>query len=83
MRKLGLKCIQCQSYKSTTNSKPNNRILSNVLDQCFNSEGRNQAWSPYLPTRRDWVYLVIVMDLHSRKIVGWSMAERMSTALIM
>ena len=86
MRKLSLKCTQRQSYKSTTNSNHNNRISPNVLDQCFNPEGPNQIWSTditYLPTRQGWVYLVIVMDLHSRKIVGWSMAERMTTGLIM
>ncbi|MBL4673922.1 MAG: DDE-type integrase/transposase/recombinase [Arenicella sp.] len=37
----------------------------------------------YLPTRQGWVYLAIVMGLHSRKIIDWSMAERMTTSLIM
>ena len=57
-----------------------------MLDQCFNPEGPNQVWSTditYLPTRQGWVYLAIVMDLHSRKIVGWSMAERLTTRLTM
>ena len=86
MRKLSLRCTQRQSYKSTTNSNHNNRISPNVLDQKFNPDKPNQVWSTditYLPTRQGWVYLAIVMDLHSRKIVGWSMAERMTTALIM
>ena len=86
MRKLSLKCTQRLSYKSTTNSNHSNRISPNVLDQQFNPDKPNQVWSTdimYLPTRQGWVYLAIVMDLHSRKIVGWSMSERMSTALIM
>ena len=86
MRKLSLKCTQRQSYKSTTNSNHNNRISPNVLDQQFNPDKPNQVWSTditYLPTRQGWVYLAIVMDLHSRKIIGWSMAERMTTGLIM
>ena len=86
MRKLSLKCTQRQSYKSTTNSNHNNRISPNVLGQQFNPDKPNQVWSTditYLPTRQGWVYLAIVMDLHSRKIIGWSMAERMTTGLIM
>ena len=73
MCKVSLKCTQRQSYKSTTNSNHNNPISPNVLDQCFNPEGPNQAWSTditYLPTRQGWVYIAIVMDLHSCKIVG-------------
>lgn len=80
MRKLNLKCTQHQPYKSTTNSSHNSRISSNVLDQQFNPDKLNQVWSTditCLLTRRGWVYLAIVMDLHSRKIVGWPMAERM------
>ena len=81
MRKLGLKCTQRQSYKSTTNSNHSNRISANVLDQQFNPNKPNQVWSTditYLPTRQGWVYLAIVMGLHSRKIV-----ERMTTTLVM
>ncbi len=73
MRKLSLKCTQRQPYKSTTNSNHNNRISPNVLNQQFNPDEPNQAWSTditYLPTRQGLVYLAIVMDLHSRKIVG-------------
>jgi putative transposase len=86
MRKLNLRCTQRQSYKSTTNSNHSCRISPNLLGQLFNPGKPNQVWSTditYLPTREGWVYLAIVMDLHSRKIVGWSMAERMTKALIM
>ena len=86
MHKLGLKCTQYQPYKSTTNSHHNNRKSASVLDQQFNPDKPNQFWSTditYLPTHQGWVYLAIVMDLHSLRIVGWSMAERMTTALIM
>ncbi len=85
MRKLNLKCTQRQSYKATTNSNHSNPISPNVLDQSFNPDKPNQVWSTditYLATRQGWVYLAIVMDLHSRKIIGWAMAERMTTALI-
>jgi putative transposase len=69
MRKLNLVCRQRKPYKSTTNSNHTNGISPNLLDQNFNPEKANQAWSTditYLPTRQGWVYLAIVMDLHSR-----------------
>lgn len=86
IRKLSLRCTQRQPYKSTRSSNHNNRISPNALDQQLNPDKPNHVWSTditYLPTRQSWAYLAIVMDLHSRKIVGWFMAERMTTALIM
>lgn len=86
MRKLDLVCSQRRSYKCTTNSHHANAISPNLLDQKFNPSKANQVWSTditYLPTRQGWVYLAIVMDLYSRKIVGWSMNERMTTKLIL
>lgn len=86
MRKLNLVCSQRRAYKCTTNSNHKNRISENYLDQNFNPSKLNQKWSTditYLPTRQGWVYLAVVMDLYSRKIVGWAMSKRMTTALIM
>jgi putative transposase len=85
MRKLNLVCSQRRAYKCTTNSHHNNTISTNLLDQKFNPAGANQIWSTditYLPTRQGWTYLAIVMDLYARKIVGWAMSKRMTTALI-
>ncbi len=85
MRMLNLVCTQRLRYKSTTNSNHRYGISENLLDQQFNPEQENQVWSTditYLKTRQGWVYLAIVMDLYSRKIVGWSMDKRMKTGLI-
>lgn len=85
MRKLNLVCTQRRAYKCTTNSKHNNAVSANLLDQNFNPTKKNKIWSTditYLPTRQGWVYLAIVMDLYSRKIVGWAMSKRMTTELI-
>jgi len=85
MRKLNLVCKQRLSYKSTTNSNHNYGISENILDQKFNPEKENTIWSTditTLKTRQGWVYLAIVMDLYSRKIVGWAMSKLMTTALI-
>ena len=85
MKKLGLVCTQRLRYKSTTNSNHKLGISDNILNQQFNPETENQVWSTditYLKTRQSWVYLAIVMDLYSRKIVGWSMNKRMTSGLI-
>lgn len=85
MRKFGLKAIQRQAYKVTTNSNHHNPIAANVLDRQFNPTSANQAWATditYLRTGEGWVYLAIVMDLYSRKIVGWALDARMTQALV-
>ena len=85
MRKLGLVCTQRLRYKSTTNSHHKLGISDNIRNQQFNPDADNQVWSTditYLKTRQGWEYLAIVMDLYSRKIVGWSMNKRMTSSLI-
>ena len=60
-------------------------IADNHLDQQFNPTQPNQVWSTditYLRTAEGWLYLAIVMDLHSRRIVGWAMDRRMTQALV-
>jgi transposase InsO family protein len=73
MRILNLVCTQRLRYKSTTNRNHRYGISENLLDQQFNPEQENQVWSTditYLKTRQGWVYLAIVMDLYSRRIIG-------------
>ena len=55
------------------------------MNQNFNPSGQNQIWAgdiAYLKTAEGWVYLTIVMDLYSRRIIGWATDKRMTTALI-
>jgi putative transposase len=85
MRKLGLKATQREAYKATTKRKHSDRVADNLLNQQFNPVGMNQVWAgdvTYLKTGEGWMYLAIVMDLYSRRIVGWAIDKRMTTSLI-
>jgi putative transposase len=56
-----------------------------VLDRAFKQTGANQAWVSditYIPTREGWLYLAAIEDLYTRKIVGWSMSERLKSRLV-
>ena len=85
MKRLGLKVIQRQAYKVTTQRKHSHRVADNVVNQGFNPARPNQVWAgdvTYLRTHEGWLYLAIVMDLYSRKIIGWAMDKRMTTPLV-
>jgi putative transposase len=60
-------------------------VAANVLDRQFEPAAANQAWTAditYIPTREGWLYLAAVEDLDSRQIVGWAMAERIDSRLV-
>ncbi|PSX20489.1 IS3 family transposase [Photobacterium kishitanii] len=85
MRKLGLVVTQRQAYKVTTKRKHSDSVADNVLSQNFNPLQPNQAWAgdvTYLRTNQGWLYLAIVMDLNSRRIIGWSLSKRMTVSLV-
>lgn len=85
MKKLGLVVRQRQAYKVTTNSKHNNQVADNVLARQFNPTTPNVAWAgdvTYLRTAQGWMYLAVVMDLHSRRIIGWALSKRMTVQLV-
>lgn len=85
MRKLGLEVTQRLAYKVTTKRKFSDAVADNLLNQNFNPTGMNQVWAgdvTYLRTAEGWMYLAIVMDLYSRRIVGWHIDKRMTTDLV-
>lgn len=80
-------CGKCRRRKKvvTTNSKHDLPVVENVLDQQFTATAPNQKWVAditYLATGEGWLYLAGVIDLFSRKFVGWAMAETMTTELV-
>jgi len=87
MREMRLKSCVSRKFKPiTTESDPSKKPAKNVLAQEFGAEAPNQKWVAditYLPvTGGGWVYLAVVLDLFSRKIVGWEMSERLTTPIV-
>jgi len=68
-------------YQSTTQRNAADPVAPNVLDREFTAERPDEKWLAditYLPTEEWWLYLAAVLDLYSRRIIGWAMAERMT-----
>jgi len=85
MAQAGLVCITRKPYKATTDSKHDKPIAKNKLKRRFNPKKPNRVYAgdiTYIKTDEGWLYLAIVMDLFSRQIVGWSMADHMKTSLV-
>jgi len=84
MRDNAIKVIRTRKYKATTNSKHGYAIAPNLLDRNFTAGQANQKWAvdiSYIWTREGWLYLAVVMDLYSRRIVGWAVSNRMKRDL--
>jgi len=85
MKAAGLVCKTIKKFKVTTCSKHNLTISPNLLERNFNVSRKNQCWVgdiTYIPTQTGWLYLATVIDLYSRKIIGWSMAGHMRAELV-
>lgn len=86
MKQLGLKSRTVKTYKATTNSNHNLPVHDNVLNQQFTAQAPNQVWMAditYVSTDEGWLYVASVMDLYTRKIVGWHADERMTKELVL
>lgn len=85
MRANGLRSAWKRKFVHTTDSKHDLPIAENVLSRQFEPEAANKAWVAditYIRTRSGWLYLAVVLDLFSRKVVGWSMAPNMPAELV-
>lgn len=86
MKENGIRSKTVKKYKATTNSKHSLPVQENVLNREFTASKPNEKWVTditYIPTNEGWLYLASVMDLYSRKIVGWHMSERMTKELVL
>ncbi len=85
MRRQGLRAKAARKFKATTNSNHSLPVAPNLLQQDFRAERKNQTWVSditYIPTEEGWMYLAVVVDLYSRRVVGWSMSARMTATLV-
>lgn len=74
-----------RKFKSTTDSNHTKPVAPNLLKQNFTAATPNCVWSSdisYIKTEEGWLYLCVVLDLYSRAVIGWSMAERMKADLV-
>lgn len=85
MRDIGLfSCIK-RKFVVTTNSDHTLAIAENILNRDFAADRPNRKWAAditYIPTKMGWLYLAVVMDLFSRRIVGWSMSDTIDSQLV-
>ena len=85
MRRAGLKPVWKRKFIHTTDSKHNLPIAANILARQFNPSAPNIAFVTditYIRTGTGWLYLATVLDLYSRKVVGWAMAPSMPAELV-
>jgi transposase InsO family protein len=82
----GIRARTCRRFRmTTTDSRHSLPVAPNRLARQFQPTARHRAWTTditYIPTDEGWLYLALVEDLHSRKIVGWAMSDRIDSALV-
>jgi putative transposase len=84
MRQNGIQVIRSRKFKRTTDSDHAFNIAPNLLQQDFTASGPNQKWAgdiTYVWTQEGWVYLAVIIDLFSRRVVGWAISNRMKQDL--
>jgi len=84
MRENGIVVERTRKFKATTDSDHTFNIAPNLLYRDFSAAGPNQKWAgdiSYIWTREGWLYLAVILDLHSRRVIGWAVSNRMKRDL--
>jgi len=84
MRENGLSAVRTRKYKATTDSNHDFTVAPNLLNRDFTANIPNQKWAgdiSYIWTREGWLYLAVMIDLHSRRIIGWAVSNRLKRDL--
>jgi putative transposase len=84
MRESGLVALQKRRFRRTTDSKHDKPIAPNVVARNFAPQRPDQIWAgdvTYIATDEGWLYLAVLLDLYSRRVVGWAMSDANDTAL--
>jgi putative transposase len=85
MRLAGLEGCPSRRFKTTTQSVPHHDKAANLLKQDFTAKAPDHRWASditFINTQQGWLYLAVVMDLYSRRIIGWSMDQWISRHLV-
>ena len=85
MREHGIAAKAKRKFRCTTDSNHGRPVAENVLGRRFEPAGPDRAWAAditYIATGEGWLYLAAVEDLYSRRIVGWSMGQRVDSRLV-
>jgi len=85
MKEAGVKAKQRRKYKVTTNSNHQQPVFDNLINREFEVAQPDQVYAAdvtYIWTQEGWLYLAVVIDLCSRRVVGWSMSSRMKAKLV-
>lgn len=84
MREKRIRAKQARRYKVTTNSDHSHPVAANLLDRQFDVAEPDRVWTAditYIWTRAGWLYLAVILDLFSRRVVGWAMSNRIDCQL--
>ena len=85
MKEAGVLVKRRKKFKVTTDSNHVKPLFDNILDRDFAPKSSDQAYVQditYIWTQEGWLYLATVIDLYSRRVVGWSMGSRMTAQLV-
>jgi len=86
MRQQGLRARQRRPFLRTTDSAHNHPVTPNTLNRKFEPDTPNSTWAgdiTYVWTGEGWLYLAVLLDLFSRKVVGWAMSEKIDRQLVL
>jgi putative transposase len=86
MRQAGLKGVQKRSFRCTTRPGAAERYAPDLVQRRFTADRPNTLWLAdvtYVPTEEGWLYLAAVLDVFSRRVVGWAMDARLGSQLVL
>ena len=84
MRQDGIRAKTVKKWRATTQSQHRFPVAANILDRQFTVEAPNRVWAgdvTYVWTTESWLYLAVILDLYSRRVIGWAMGHRLTVDL--
>ena len=84
MRQNAIRAIRTRKFRVTTDSNHGFAVAPNLLDRNFSATAPNQKWAgdiTYIWTNEGWLYLAVILDLYSRRVIGWAVSNRMKRDL--